>query len=550
MPAVPAAHDAPFAHGPAASGGASTLRPAGPAPWPVRATHRWPLHERAAAQSAEANALAGAEAFTLMARAGLSVARLARALAPHAQRVLVLAGPGNNGGDGLVAARWLHLAGLQVQVWLTTPTDNFPPDAARAWREAQAAGVPMLDIGADSGLMPRGPDAAAPPTPALVIDALLGLGAQRAPAGAVDRAIGLCRAWAAAGVPVLAVDLPSGLHPDTGQPLGRPDQVLPAAATLCLLTLRPACFTGQGRDLAGQVWFDDLGCAGAAASATAWLGAPTDRPLPPHQSHKGSQGDVAVVGGAAGMTGAAWLAASAALAAGAGRVYLSLLDPAAGPLPMQRPELMARTRLCEAPADWLQARTVVAGCGGGRDIAAALPPLLAGAGRLLLDADALNAVAADPALQAQLQLRAQSGLPSLLTPHPLEAARLLDQDTATVQADRLDAARTLARRFGAVVVLKGSGSVVASPDGLTSLNPSGNASLATAGTGDVLAGWLAGQWAQAGPSLTAAGLHRLVEAAVWQHGAAADRYRAAGHTGPLLAGVLVSALVDPQWTRW
>lgn len=544
---------------------ARLAKPGAPPPWPVLAlaagagpapcARGWPLHERAAAQAAEAGALARAAPFSLMARAGLAVARLARALAPHAQQVLVLAGPGNNGGDGLVAARWLHQAGLQVQVLLATAPGQAPADAARARQEAQAAGVPISVLAADAAAAPA-PAAAAPD---LVIDALLGLGARREPADAVAAALAQGRAWAARGVPVLAVDLPSGLHPDTGQPLGTREDVLPARATLCLLTLRPGCFTGQGRDLAGQVWLDELGCGLDAGGATAWLSAASPATVPPHATHKGRQGDVAVVGGAPGMVGAAWLAASAALAAGAGRVYLSALDTTALTLNPDRPELMCRPQLWTAPRPWLQQATVVAGCGGGAAIATALPPLLAHAGRLVLDADALNAVAADPALQARLQQRGTRGLPTVLTPHPLEAARLLGQSAAEVQADRLAAARALARRHGAVVVLKGSGTVVAAPTGELHLNPTGNASLATAGTGDVLAGWLAGRWAQAGAGSTAqdaaadgtpdARDHAWAQAwtqalaSVWQHGAAADRHRARGQTGPLLADALISELL-------
>ncbi len=512
------------------------------------------MHERAAAQAAEAAALSQAAAFSLMARAGLGVARLARALAPHAQRVLVLVGPGNNGGDGLVAARCLHQAGLAVQVWLTTAPAKLPPDAARAWQEARSAGVELSilvdgdgEAGAGAGAETAASTLASgvpQACPDLLIDALLGLGARRAPEGLVGTAIARGRALAAQGVPVLAVDLPSGMHPDTGQPLGTLEQVLPATATLCLLTLRPGCFTGHGRDLAGQVWFDDLGYGTDATRATAMLSGVGLVVPRSHAAHKGNQGDVAVVGGAVGMAGAGWLAASAALAAGAGRVYLSLLDSAAITLNVNRPELMLRPQLWAAPPSWLQQCTVVAGCGGGHDIATALPPLLAHAGRLVLDADALNAVAADTALQTQLQHRTARGLPTVLTPHPLEAARLLGLSTAAVQADRLASARQLAQRFGAVVVLKGSGSVVASPSGQTSINPTGNASLATAGTGDVLAGWLGGRWAQAAAGQSADQLHALVAAGVWQHGTAADRHRASGQTGPLLAAELVAALLS------
>jgi hydroxyethylthiazole kinase-like uncharacterized protein yjeF len=216
------------------------------------------------------------------------------------------------------------------------------------------------------------------------------------------------------------------------------------------------------------------------------------------------------------MAGAAVLAARAALAAGAGRVHVDLLDDGALALDLGRPELMFRPtdRRGSLPAH----ATVVAGCGGGDAIAAHLPALFHDAARLVLDADALNAIAADPSLAVRLAARAAHGRPTVLTPHPLEAARLLGTVTATVQGNRLAAARELAELHRCTVVLKGSGSVVASPDHPLVVNPSGNAALATAGTGDVLAGWLAGRWAatgQAAPDVACA--------AVWEHGHAADR---------------------------
>lgn len=481
----------------------------------------WPLHDAAASRAAEAAGLAQASPHALMQRAGLAVARLALAWAPHAQHVAVLAGPGNNGGDGLVAARHLRRAGREVHVRFTGDAGRLPPDAAAA----------LADLQADGLALDRQPPAAAPD---LVIDALLGLGTRRAPEGALANAI----AWAnAQAAPVLAVDLPSGLHPDTGQPLGA--AVVRAQATLSLLTLKPGLFTGRGRDLAGAVWLDDLDVA--AGGATAGLaGAPSAVPRQ-HAQHKGSFGDVAVVGGAPGMVGALRLAAGAALAAGAGRVYASTLD---GGLPFadaQRPELMGRERWWTAPPAVMGATTVVCGCGGGEAVREALSPLLSHAGRLLLDADALNAVAADGMLATLLAARAGRGRPTVLTPHPLEAARLLGRTTAAVQADRLAAARALADRFGAVVVLKGSGSVVAAPGRVPSVNPTGNALLASPGTGDVLAGWAGGLWAQA----AADAAFDVVVAAVWQHGAAADRAAAAGQTRPLRAAELVDAMRAP-----
>ena len=193
-----------------------------------------------------------------------------------------------------------------------------------------------------------------------------------------------------------------------------------AQNTLSLLTLKPGLFTASGRDAAGTVWFDDLGAEAPHSEASAWLaGAPPSAPRH-HASHKGSYGDVAVIGGAPGMAGAALLAASAALHSGAGRVFACLLDGSAG-LANNQPELMLRT------ADTLDLSTmaVVCGCGGGTAVQALLPRVLSTAASLVLDADALNAIATDPPLQTLLRQRAQRGAATVLTPHPLEAARLL-----------------------------------------------------------------------------------------------------------------------------
>lgn len=485
----------------------------------LRRLHPLPQREalfgREATRRIEHAAQATLPAFTLMSRAGASVAALARAIAPHAQRIWIAAGPGNNGGDGLEAAVLLHEAGFTVQVTLLADPARLPTDARAAHQRAVAAGVPV-----GAGLPgPLGPQD-------LAIDALLGVGATRAPA---DDLAALVRHLGAQPCAVLAIDLPSGLDADTGQPLG-PDCVH-ATHTLSLLTLKPGLFTGAGRDHTGDVWFDDLGTAPGDAPAAAWLPAPPAATVRRHAQHKGSFGDVLVVGGSHGMAGAAVLAARAAHAAGAGRVHVDLLDNDAFPHDLVRPELMFRPP--ERRAGLPASATVVAGCGGGETVATALPRLLAEAERLVLDADALNALAGDPALQAALAARAALDLGTVLTPHPLEAARLLGTDTATVQRDRLAAALQLARRFACVVVLKGSGSVVASPDAAPAINPTGNAALATAGTGDVLAGWIGGLWAACGLAAVAA-----AERGTWQHGEAADQ----SPLTPLRAADLVEAL--------
>lgn len=475
-------------------------------PQPVLPSQRsWPLHGSAASRCIEHTALAAAAPHALMARAGQAVARLAVAVSPTARRAWVACGPGNNGGDGLVAAAHLHMLGWQVDVSLLGDAGRRPADAAQALLLAQQAGVRIT-----TGL--AGVDGAH----GLAIDALLGLGSRRAPDGDIAAAVQLLNQGQA---PVLAVDLPTGLCGDTGRLLGQ--AAVRAAHSLALLTLKPGLFTAQGRDHAGRVWLDDLGVAPAADTATAWLSGPQGvaglLPGRAHAQHKGSFGDVLVLGGAPGMGGAALLAARAALAAGAGRIFLARLDGDAGPDP-QRPELMPRTPDAALQAGLLRHATVVCGCGGGSLVAAHLAAVLAQAPQLVLDADGLNALAADPALQSALRARAALGQATVLTPHPLEAARLLGCDTAAVQADRLTQAQTLADNLLATVVLKGSGSVIASPGRLPWINPTGNARLGTAGSGDVLAGWLGGLWSQAAD----ADAHAAAAAAVWLHGRAAE----------------------------
>jgi hydroxyethylthiazole kinase-like uncharacterized protein yjeF len=372
----------------------------------------------------------------------------------------------------------------------------------------------------------------------LAIDALLGIGAGRAPSDTLAESIDALNALRC---PVLAVDLPSGLDATTGQPLG--EHCVEASDTLALLSLKPGLFTGAGRDLAGRVWFDDLGVDVGGQPPDAWLTG-ADLPSAPartHAQHKGSFGDVAVVGGAPGMAGAALLAARASLAAGAGRVYVNLLDGRGLSHDPVRPELMCRDAWWKSADEVLKRSTVVCGCGGGDAVREPLPRLLAAAGRLVLDADALNAIAADTALQVLLRARAARARFTVLTPHPLEAARLLGSDTARVQGDRLAAAKALADRFMCVVLLKGSGTVIAAPGSAPHVNPTGNAALATAGTGDVLAGWLGGLWAQQPADASMSDAQQVSCAAAFVHGAAADRC-----TTPVLrAGDLVDRMAMP-----
>lgn len=441
----------------------------------------------------------------LMDLAGLATARLALAVAPHARRTVVMAGPGNNGGDGLEAAMHLHRWGRSVQVHLLGDPQRLPADARRALQRATEAGVPL-----QTGLPPSHTPLSAQD---LCIDALLGLGATRAPEGDLQQVIDWMNA---SGACVLAIDLPTGLDADSGQPLGQPEAVVKADHTLTLLGGKPGLFMGHGRDVCGTLWLAPLGLPLQATDGQrpdAELNPPAAPAARLHASHKGRHGDVAVVGGEAGMTGAAALAASAALHSGAGRVMLTLLGPQPPALP---PDLMLR----ELQALDLPHLTVVAGCGGGQAMAKPLGQLLQHSARLVLDADALNAVAQDAWLQRLLTERAARRRPTVLTPHPLEAARLLGITTPEVQSDRLEVADQLARRFDCCVVLKGSGTVIAAPGHTPRINTTGNGMLATGGTGDVLAGLTGARLAAHGDAWLAAG------DAVWTHGQMADTWPA------------------------
>lgn len=465
----------------------------------INFSNRQALHDMAATRQLEQQAQQALPAHTLMARAGLAVARLALAIAPHAQRIWVAAGPGNNGGDGLEAALHLQRWGKHPVVSWLGNAERAPADTKIAHQKAIGAGVQFVDQ------PPQQID--------LCIDALLGIGSQlREPAGRMAD-------WIAhinnLGVPVLAVDVPTGLQADTGAACA---SRVKASHTLSLLTLKPGLFTAHGRDLAGSVWLDDLqhGQAGAAATTPlapcAWLAGQPLSATRAHASHKGSYGDVVVIGGAQGMTGAALLAGCAALHGGAGRVYVSLLDEQALPLATSQPELMFRHWGTLA----LDNMSVVCGCGGGSAITKHLPLLFKSAKHLVVDADALNVIAQSAPLQALLCERGQQQHTTILTPHPLEAARLLACSTAEVQANRLEAAQQLARRFACTVVLKGSGTLIAQADRTPVINPTGNARLATGGTGDVLAGLIG--------ALLAEGLNGFDAAcqAVHQHGQLAD----------------------------
>lgn len=457
-----------------------------------------PLHGVDASRVVERNALAKCAPQSLMQSAAQAVLRLARAIHPHAKHVWFACGPGNNGGDGLwAAALWQQLPTHQrprITVTWYGEESRLPRDARHAWSAARAAGVHF------SNEIPRDFD--------LGIDALLGLGSRGLEHGPMAQAMATLQNTSAC---VLCIDMPSGLDPDSGSWLNACPAIPQGPRhTLSLLTLKPGLFTAQGRDAAGHIWWDDLGVKPDHTFADAWLN-PLDMQdaghrAQRHSAHKGQHGDVLVIGGqdvsvnGSGMAGAALLAARASLQAGAGRVYVSLLGSTPNSLSVDPcwPELMFRPAKAVLESPLLQQATVVCGCGGGSAVQAVLPTLLQQAPRLVLDADALNHVASDPAVRALLLQRKARQQSTILTPHPLEAARLLGCDSAQhIQQQRLSAAQQLANDLQCTVVLKGSGTLIASPERLPFINPTGNALLATAGTGDVLAGMVGAYWAQA-----------------------------------------------------
>ena len=438
----------------------------------------------------------------LMERAGAAAAQIAATLAgDKGKHILVLAGPGNNGGDARVVAERLKEKFFRVTV--ATRRDEIPEGS---W--------------------------------GVVVDGLFGIGLARDITGEHAALVEYANRQRC---PVLALDIPSGIHGDTGRILGC---AVRATHTVTFIALKPGLLTLDGPDHCGEVRVEALGLDVASLQApNAWIAEPAlFRSLlkpRPRNFHKGKAGSVAILGGAAGMAGAALLAARAALKMGAGRVYAGLLDEGIS-FDVQNPELMLR-HPDDALGQDLDALVVGPGIGDGERAGALVAAALASDLPCVLDADALNLISENPELR---QACARRSADTLLTPHPAEAARLLAVPTAEVQADRVKAATILSTNLSAHVVLKGNGSILVARDGHWFINASGNPGMASAGMGDVLAGILGALLAQrySGESSLVLGVHL--------HGAAADALVKDG-IGPvgLTAGEVIEA-ARRCWNGW
>ena len=448
---------------------------------------------------------------SLMERAGRVAAEEAvRLTADRPGAILIVCGPGNNGGDGFVMARRLLQARRAVTVVFAGNAERLPHDARTAldaWHEAGGSTLNEL-----------------PPEPAkgwaLIVDALFGIGLQRPIKN-------LYRDWIkhlnALACPRLALDIPSGIDADTGRVLGI---AFNATHTLSFIALKPGLLTLDGPDHAGMVSVHSLDVA--AVEITPPKGVRV-RPFMFHEhltprrlnTHKGSFGEAGILGGANGMIGAALLAGRAALKLGAGRIFVGMMDRDAPSVDAMQPELMLRM-----PNVVLKTASVIAvgpGLGTSDDARRLMERILPISIPLILDAEALNLIAANDSL-GQHCLKRQA--PTILTPHPAEAARLLGRKTTEIQADRIRSATELAHRFNALVALKGCGTIIALPDGRWHINCTGHPGMASAGMGDVLTGLITALLAQHWPPEAA------LTAAVHLHGTAAEQL-AADNIGPI-----------------
>jgi NAD(P)H-hydrate epimerase len=477
----------------------------------------------------------GKPSFELMRNAAAAVAAFAREQFPHARRIAVLCGRGNNGGDGMAAARLLHQAGLEVAVVLLGSSDSLKGDAAEAWRELAAIrGVSIHVVESRAELARLNPARDAD----LVIDAVLGTGFKPPIKGLALDALQWIKSRSG---PVLAVDLPSGWPADaTSATVDTP--VFPADAVITFTAPKPAHVFGA----LTRAWDQPIVVAPIGSPdeliisgmRIAWAGSSIElvQASRAAAANKGSFGHVLMVGGtfgsAGGKAGAPAMTSLAAMRIGAGLVTAAVPAPAMPVVSAIAPELMT-WQLEATPAGQISAgnleparlsalvagKTVLAigpGLGQGPETIKFITGLLSSSELpAVLDADALNILAAKPVLLAKLARHGERTL--VLTPHPGEMARLAGTTIAEIQANRLEAARSFAVKVGVTLVLKGARTLIAHPDGRVAVNTTGNPGMAKGGSGDLLTGMVAGLLAQY-PNDSA----RAVEAAVHLHGLAAD----------------------------
>jgi ADP-dependent NAD(P)H-hydrate dehydratase / NAD(P)H-hydrate epimerase len=481
--------------------------------------------------------------LVLMERAGTGVsAFLQDRFSPlRGKTVTILCGKGNNGGDGFVVARLLRQHHVKVTVLLLAPAGDLSRDAAimyRRWiRVAGKSSSRPFRSSEQAGAMLASSD--------IIVDALLGTGLSTEVTGIYRDAIRLMNG---AGRPVIAVDMPSGIHADNGALLG---EAVHATATITFGLPKLGLYLGAGIDHAGTIHVIDIGIPPAYVEAVNSRTLVVTRELvakaiPTRQAsaHKGTFGHAGIIAGSVGKTGAAALAARAALRIGAGLVTVGtpssvndvleakLLEAMTVPLPETKARTLARSGLDRVLA-FMRARTALAigpGLSTHPETVELVQSLMKHVDRpSVLDADALNALASRASLLTECKI------PPILTPHPGEMARLeVDATSQSVNADRLGTARRFARERGVFIVLKGARTVIARPDGLLAICPTGNPGMATAGTGDVLTGMIVGLLAQAVPAWEAAC------AATYLHGLAGDL--AARQLGQ--AGMLAGDLID------
>lgn len=461
----------------------------------------------------------GIDGYTLMCRAGAAAFADIRARYADARHWLVVCGAGNNAGDGYVIARLARAAGIGVSVVAIADPQTLRGDARTAFDDFQASG----EVVAMAAAWAAHPD--------LIVDAMLGTGIDRPVTGVWREAI---EAINATDLPVVAVDVPSGLNGATGAVMGA---AVHARLTVTFVGRKQGFYLGAGPDHVGEVCFHDLEIPFDAVAhidpALERFGADDLAALLlPRRAtdHKGRFGHVLIVGGNVGMAGAARLAGEAALRSGAGLVSVATRPESVAVVGAGRPELMVRGVSSPADLDALLARAsvVALGPGLGQDDWAhgLMRHILTAQQPKVLDADALNLLAGAPEHRDDW----------ILTPHPGEAAGLLGQTTAELQAERLDALRALNERYGGVAVLKGRGSLIGAAGCRPWVIDAGNPGMATAGMGDVLTGICAGLLAQYPGDLL-----RSAAAAAFAHAVAGDRAAAAGPRG-LLAGDLLAQL--------